>query len=726
MKNLLFIFGISLIALFFSCSTEQEETVTDEVLGSVSEVIFTASDFDYMETLSTRTDFVINDSGAGFQWSTKDTIGIFPDAGSQVYFPMENGAGTNSAKFTGGGWALKGSSTYYAYYPFCRRYSLSDEIINKIPVMFERQSQEGNACTSALGAFDYMAASGSSPVSGALNFRFEHLGALAQISVTVPSASAFTQLELIPSNLEFISQGFYDLKAGVPAIVGLETSNKLTLDLLNVSTSSDGETLTFYMMLPPTDLEVENLTVMLNAAGGNYCRGTLEFNKQLKAGKAYQMNFSSTEMIQMLTNQNLIAAAEASTGMTFIKDDDGVVYLDLSENRTIVDLVTVLNLSNMGDPFVTDEIGAFKNLQVLKCQNNGIKHLDLTLNAALIKLECYDNPLGTLDVSNNMNLKYLDCDRTELNNIDISQNTALTVLWCGGNKISMLDVKNNVLLDSLCIYNTSLSHLDLANNEKLTYLYCPENKLEDLDVSSNINLKVIYCSNNKIKSLDLSNNLVLERLYCSGEEIDIDGDRIGTGVLSNIDVSKNIALKYLYVDKNRLSSLDISNNIELIKFDCGTNFLTSIDVSNNTKLEWFGCYKNLLTQIDVSENTQLVELWCGINQLDDLNVSNNHLLKTLICYWNPFVNLDLTQNGSLVLLWTNDCHLATLDIRNCQDLKLNNVYVGHQFGEDGSLQEMDLIVTEEQNSTGALPRSGVIGAPITYYYANDNVNIVVN
>ena len=335
MKNVVFIFSISLIALLSSCSVEQEETIADEINSSVSEVVITASDFDYLETSSTRTDFVINNSGAGFQWSAKDTIGIFPDAGSQVYFPMENGAGTNSARFTGGGWALKGSSTYYAYYPFCRRYSLSDEIVNKIPVTFEGQSQEGNASTSALGAFDYMAASGSSPVSGALNFHFEHLGALAQISVTVPSASAFIKLELIPSNLEFISQGFYGLKAGVPAIVGLEASNKLTLDLSNVSTSSDGETLTFYMMLPPTDMEVENLTVMLNAGGGNYCKGTLEFNKQLKAGKAYQINFTSTEMIQMLTNQNLIAAAEASTGRSFERDADGNVSLNNETNQEI-------------------------------------------------------------------------------------------------------------------------------------------------------------------------------------------------------------------------------------------------------------------------------------------------------------------------------------------------------------------------------------------------------
>ena len=140
MKNVVFIFSISLIALLSSCSVEQEETIADEINSSVSEVVITASDFDYLETSSTRTDFVINNSGAGFQWSAKDTIGIFPDAGSQVYFPMENGAGTNSARFTGGGWALKGSSTYYAYYPFCRRYSLSDEIVNKIPVTFEGQS----------------------------------------------------------------------------------------------------------------------------------------------------------------------------------------------------------------------------------------------------------------------------------------------------------------------------------------------------------------------------------------------------------------------------------------------------------------------------------------------------------------------------------------------------------------------------------------------------------
>ena len=72
-------------------------------------------------------------SSIQYVWSSTDTVGIFPDAGSQIYFSMAGGAGQTSAKFDGGGWALKKGSGYYSYFPF-----VPDFYIDKsaIPITF--------------------------------------------------------------------------------------------------------------------------------------------------------------------------------------------------------------------------------------------------------------------------------------------------------------------------------------------------------------------------------------------------------------------------------------------------------------------------------------------------------------------------------------------------------------------------------------------------------------
>ena len=55
-----------------------------------------------------------------FLWAAKDSVGIFPDLGSQIYFSMAEGVGQSVATFDGGGWALKKGSSYYSYFPLLR------------------------------------------------------------------------------------------------------------------------------------------------------------------------------------------------------------------------------------------------------------------------------------------------------------------------------------------------------------------------------------------------------------------------------------------------------------------------------------------------------------------------------------------------------------------------------------------------------------------------------
>ncbi len=69
--------------------------------------------------------------------------------------------------------------------------------------------------------------------------------------------------------------------------------------------------------------------------------------------------------------------------------------------------------------------------------------------------------------------------------------------------------------------------------------------------------------------------------------------------------------------------------------DCSSNQLTNLDISNNTGLTYLYCFANQLTNLDISNNTGLTYLYCFANQLTNLDISNNTKLTYLDCTHNP-------------------------------------------------------------------------------------------
>ena len=186
--------AVVLLLAFTACSEE----LTEVPSSTLKQIVMTATDFETED--ESRTNFQITSAGAEFSWAANDTVGIFPNEGAQAYFPMTSGAGTKSANFTGGGWALKDASTYAAYYPFIGDFYLNK---NAIPVDFSGQVQTGDASTAHLGAYDYMAAIPATPKNGNVSFAFKHLGALVQLKLTVPQATTLNSITLTTENNAF-------------------------------------------------------------------------------------------------------------------------------------------------------------------------------------------------------------------------------------------------------------------------------------------------------------------------------------------------------------------------------------------------------------------------------------------------------------------------------------------------------------------------------------------
>ena len=338
----------------------------------------------------------------------------------------------------------------------------------------------------------------------------------------------------------------------------------------------------------------------------------------------------------------------------------------------------------------------FTSLESLEIQYTGITSIDVSKNKALKKLDCSDNKLTSLDVGKNTALEELYCDECALSYLNVNGCSSLRILVCSDNKLTELDVSRNRQLNRLQCKDNMINTIWLpkeasdfstfeydsgANINVVKEGYISINKTNFPDdefrawVKANIHndkemlsptdiesVKEIYlgqegysdlkgieffseleklcCSNNYLTNLDISKNLALTYLDCEDNKI------------KTLDVSNNRALTFLRCDYNQLTSLDVSKNTELTKLDCSDNPLNEIYVRNNTKLKELYCYNNQLVSLDVSQNTDLEVLSCYDNKLIDLDVSKNTALTVLQCGKNGMMFLDLSLNKELDYL---DC-----------------------------------------------------------------------
>lgn len=338
----LFHFTAPLLALItmIACTelevSENPQNSNNELLQKLS---ITGKDFKFDG--KTRSSVNIGDSGASFTWDEDDVIGIFPDKGDQVSFAMDDGAGTQTATFSGGGWALKSSAKYAAYYP----HVYENRDMTQIPVSYVGQTQNGNANTDHIGAYDFMAAGVSTPENGAVAFDMQHLGALVQLTITVPEPSTLTKV-VLTSSTEFTETGAIDLTSEIPAITAVTQSNTFEIALNNVTTTEANDNVTVYFMVAPIDLTDSELTTIIHFA--NETTREVEITgKNLKAGKAYR----------------LTAEIEANFYL------DGVAYMSdagvLSEIINAEELNTISSLKIIGKINGSD-ILTIKSMSALK------------------------------------------------------------------------------------------------------------------------------------------------------------------------------------------------------------------------------------------------------------------------------------------------------------------------------------------------------------------------
>ena len=262
-------------AIAISCTKQAE------FAGEIRRVTFTADDFTLAEDGAPGTKTSLVDGTTSFIWSAADTAGVFPSTGSQIYFTASAGAeASSSMAFDGGGWGLLNTETYYSYYPFIGNIYLNR---NRIPVSYMNQKQTGASSSSHIGKCDFMYSKGE--LQGqSLGFNYHHMSCIIRAKVTLPEGT-YTKLAVTAPTNVFVTNGWFDLMADTPGIIGKTLHNQLGIDLESVS--SDGST-PFYVFVvsAPVNLKGVEITVsVLNSErkeyqckktpSGNYLAGTI-------------------------------------------------------------------------------------------------------------------------------------------------------------------------------------------------------------------------------------------------------------------------------------------------------------------------------------------------------------------------------------------------------------------------------------------------------------------
>lgn len=232
--------------------------------------------------------------GISFIWNATDTLGIYPNAGTQQAFCIGDGAGTSTAVFDGGGWNTKAGYTYTAYYPYSK-YNFDRSRINLI---YGTQEQKGNDNPDSLTRYDYIVSQGTAPADNRLSFQFHHLGTLVRFTLTCPKSGSFNHFSFSCGEALLPVRQILDISGDEPVLTTEQWTSHFNMNLSNISVNA-GDNVVLYALLPAAQLGGQTLTVSLY---GDYtCTGHID-GQNMESGKAYSYSLNMTKCEEGLCN----------------------------------------------------------------------------------------------------------------------------------------------------------------------------------------------------------------------------------------------------------------------------------------------------------------------------------------------------------------------------------------------------------------------------------------
>lgn len=281
MRAVSFALIAGLLAIVASCSVQPSSMEPTE-MGDIDFVGISVSPLHFEAGTRAGLDLGQN---IDFYWEAKDTVGIFPNVGSQAFFDMFSNAGTNHAEFTGGGWALKGSGEYQysAYFP----YEFNTHSRSRITCSFLGQEQTGNNDYDHLSNYQYLASGAIAPSDGALNFQLLRMEAVLMFRLKMPASKEYARLRIsLRDNSPIVIEETVDISGDAPVITPKKEVPYVDLMLTSVFTAGPNEYITLFMMLPPQNFFGKKLLISIETTDGDTCWGLVD-GKDMEINEGY-------------------------------------------------------------------------------------------------------------------------------------------------------------------------------------------------------------------------------------------------------------------------------------------------------------------------------------------------------------------------------------------------------------------------------------------------------
>lgn len=291
---------------------------------------------------------VITDKGVNYIWAETDTVGIFPSAGSQLFFSMSEGAGKTDASFDGGGWALKSESNYYSYFPFVPDFNIDK---GSIPFDYRGQKQDGNGsnitgASGNIGKYCFMAAKGNATQSGSLYFDYKRIGALFILTVPAEAGSYESATVLVDSKV-IPFKGTFNAVTVDQKMYNTEVTDTVSIKFNNLTLTSKG-LITFYMMLPPFNYLDRQFSIVTTKTDGTTAISSFA-GKDFSVEKTY------------LRNTNF-SVSPASIGVSNVGGTENILITCAGSSNysvtTDVDWITLNSHPTSGDATITATISS--------------------------------------------------------------------------------------------------------------------------------------------------------------------------------------------------------------------------------------------------------------------------------------------------------------------------------------------------------------------------------
>ncbi len=291
------------------CSCNPAGTMEERHVDVAKQVSFTLIPMECEDAQSR----ISMDASANYSWEKNDIVGIFPTKGGQVDFSIpEEQAGKPTIKFDGGGWSLKSGQFYYAYAPF----NFYNRNKQSIPFSYLGQEQDGSVedRRKHLSNYLFFASIPTKKEDEALTLQFGHVGAVLNVSLTLPVATTYASMtifttngaKVLPVKKEFNLETtlINNTNVSIDETV-TEYSDRLTLNLKNVTTLEPNEVVDLCMAFPSFSAEGVYLGVVVyDVFGFKYSANLLRVDNGTHAEAKFSKNRYQRRKASPVLNEN--------------------------------------------------------------------------------------------------------------------------------------------------------------------------------------------------------------------------------------------------------------------------------------------------------------------------------------------------------------------------------------------------------------------------------------